>query len=152
LQQILSLVQQAHNFRPKLSQRVDTVAHYFVFIVLLVPASVYGIWYFRDANKAFLITLLSLALVPCLRPPAATASLRKQGILITHAYALEQVAKVDTIVFDKTGTLTTGPLALKKTIVLGDMDHALCLQLACALDSQCPICNGSSRCHFRYGL
>jgi hypothetical protein len=39
-----------------------------VFIVLLVPASVYGIWYFRDADKAFCITLLSLALLPCLRP------------------------------------------------------------------------------------
>jgi cation transport ATPase len=59
LQQILSLVQQAQSFPPKLSQRVDTVAHYFVFIVLLVPASVYGIWYFRDADKAFLIPIIT---------------------------------------------------------------------------------------------
>ena len=144
LQQILSLVQQAHSFRPKLSQRADTVAHYFVFIVLLVSASVYGIWYFIDADKAFWVTLSVLVITcPCalsLAAPTATAvataSLRKQGILMTREDALEQVAKVDTIVFDKTGTLTTGSMALEKTIVLGDMDQALCLQLACALESQ----------------
>jgi Cu2+-exporting ATPase len=144
LQQILSLVQQAHSFRPKLSQRADTVAHYFVFIVLLASASVYGIWYFIDADKAFWVTLSVLVITcPCalsLAGPTATAvatdSLRKQGILMTREDALEQVAQVDTIVFDKTGTLTTGSMALEKTIVLGEMDQALCLQLACALESQ----------------
>jgi Cu2+-exporting ATPase len=144
LQQILSLVQQAHSFRPKLSQRADTVAHYFVFAVLLVAASVYGIWYFIDAGKAFWITLSVLVITcPCalslVAPTAtavATASLRKHGLLMTREDALEQVAKVDTIVFDKTGTLTTGAMALEQTISLGDMDEALYLQLACALESQ----------------
>ena len=43
---------------------------------------------------------------------------------------------VNHIVFDKKGTLTTESMALEKTIVLGEMDQALCLQLACALESQ----------------
>ena len=143
LQQILSLVQQAHSFRPKLSQKADSVAHYFVFTVLVVSASVYGAWYFIDADKAFWVTLSVLVITcPCalsLAAPTATAvataSLRKQGVLMTREDALDQVAKVDTIVFDKTGTLTTGAMALEKTIALGNMDKDLCLQLACALEN-----------------
>lgn len=144
LQQILSLVQQAHSFRPKLSQKADAVAHYFVFAVLLVSASVYGIWYFIDSDKAFWVTLSVLVITcPCalsLAAPTATAvataSLRKQGVLMTREDALEQIAKVDTIVFDKTGTLTTGSMALEQTIELGNIDATLCLQLACALEKQ----------------
>jgi len=143
LQQILSLVQQAHSFRPKLSQKADSVAHYFVFIVLVVSASVYGAWYFIDADKAFWVTLSVLVITcPCalsLAAPTATAvataSLRRQGVLMTREDALDHVAKVDTIIFDKTGTLTTGAMALDKTIALGNMEKDLCLQLACTLES-----------------
>lgn len=144
LQQILSLVQQAHSFRPKLSHRADQVAHYFVLAVLVVSALVYGTWYFIDADKALWVTLSVLVITcPCalsLAAPTATAvataSLRKQGVLMTREDALEQIAKVDTIVFDKTGTLTTGAMALVKTIILGPLRQSQCLALACQLESQ----------------
>ncbi len=144
LQQIVSLVQQAHSFRPKMSYKADRVAHYFVLAVLSVSACVYGTWYFIDPDKAFWITLSVLVITcPCalsLAAPTATAvataSLRKQGILMTREDALEEIAKIDTIVFDKTGTLTTGAMALQQTISLGPLNDAQCLSLVSQLESQ----------------
>jgi Cu2+-exporting ATPase len=149
LQQILSMVQQAHSFRPQLSKSADKVAHYFVLAALIVAAIVYTSWYFLDAEKAFWITLSVLVITcPCalsLATPTATAvatsSLRRQGILMTREDALEQIAKADTIVFDKTGTLTTGAMSLQTTHALGQLSELDCRLLAARMeqDSEHPI-------------
>lgn len=144
LQQILSMVQQAHSFRPQLSKSADKVAHYFVFAVLVISAIVYTSWHFLDPSKAFWITLSVLVITcPCalsLATPTATAvataSLRRQGILMTREDSLEQIAKVDTVVFDKTGTLTTGAMSLQQVIALGDMDELTCKLLAARLEQE----------------
>lgn len=144
LQQILSMVQQAHSFRPQLSKSADKVAHYFVFAVLVISAIVYSSWYFLDPSKAFWITLSVLVITcPCalsLAAPTATAvataSLRRQGILMTREDSLEQIAKVDTVVFDKTGTLTTGAMSLQQVIPLGDVDELTCKLLAARLEQE----------------
>jgi Cu2+-exporting ATPase len=144
LQQILSMVQQAHSFRPQLSKSADKVAHYFVFAVLVISAIVYSSWYFLDPSKAFWITLSVLVITcPCalsLAAPTATAvataSLRRQGILMTREDSLEQIAKVDTVVFDKTGTLTTGAMSLQQVIALGDVDELTCKLLAARLEQE----------------
>ena len=144
LQQILSMVQQAHSFRPQLSKSADKVAHYFVFAVLVISAIVYSSWYFLDPSKAFWITLSVLVITcPCalsLAAPTATAvataSLRRQGILMTREDSLEQIAKVDTVVFDKTGTLTTGAMSLQQVMPLGDVDELTCKLLAARLEQE----------------
>ncbi len=144
LQQILSMVQQAHGFRPKLSKSADQVAHYFVFAVLMIAATVYISWHYIDPQRAFWITLSVLVITcPCalsLAAPTstavATASLRRQGILMTREDSLEQIAKVDTIVFDKTGTLTTGAMSLQDTRALGDLSELDCRLLAARLEQE----------------
>ena len=144
LQQILSMVQQAHSFRPKLSKSADQVAHYFVLAVLVISASVYTSWYFIDPDKAFWITLSVLVITcPCalsLAAPTATAvataSLRRQGILMTREDSLEEIAKVDTVVFDKTGTLTTGAMALHNTVAIGDVAEQQCKLIGACLEQQ----------------
>ncbi|HCH24306.1 MAG TPA: cbb3-type cytochrome oxidase assembly protein CcoS [Oceanospirillaceae bacterium] len=144
LQQILSMVKQAHSFRPQLSKSADQVAHYFVLAVLLISACVYTGWYFIDPSKAFWITLSVLVITcPCalsLAAPTATAvataSLRRQGILMTREDSLEEIAKVDTVVFDKTGTLTTGVMTLHSTVALGDISVPQCKLLAACLEQQ----------------
>ncbi len=144
LQQILSMVQQAHSFRPQLSKSADQVAHYFVFAVLVISAIVYSSWYLLDPSKAFWITLSVLVITcPCalsLAAPTATAvataSLRRQGILMTREDSLEQIAKVDTLVFDKTGTLTTGAMSLQQVLPLGELDEATCKLLAARLEQE----------------
>ncbi|MDP6969617.1 MAG: heavy metal translocating P-type ATPase [Gammaproteobacteria bacterium] len=144
LQQILSMVQQAHSFRPKLSTSADKVAHYFVLAVLIIAATVYAGWYFLEPDQAFWITLSVLVITcPCalsLATPTATAvataSLRRQGILMTREDALEQIAKADTIVFDKTGTLTTGAMSLQTTQTLGHMSALACRLLAARMEQE----------------
>ncbi|MDP6190065.1 MAG: cation-translocating P-type ATPase, partial [Gammaproteobacteria bacterium] len=144
LQQILSMVQQAHSFRPRLSKSADKVAHYFVLAVLIIAASVYTCWHYIDPEQAFWITLSVLVITcPCalsLATPTATAvataSLRRQGILMTREDALEQIAKADTIVFDKTGTLTTGAMSLKTTKTLGHMSALDCRLLAARMEQE----------------
>ena len=144
LQQILSMVKQAHSFRPQLSKSADQVAHYFVLAVLVISASVYTGWYFIDPDKAFWITLSVLVITcPCalsLAAPTATAvataSLRRQGILMTREDSLEDIAKVDTVVFDKTGTLTTGAMTLHNTVALGEVAAPECKLIAACLEQQ----------------
>ena len=55
---------------------------------------------------------------------------------MTREDALEEIAKIDTIVFDKTGTLTTGAMALQQTISLGPLNDDQCLSLVRQLESQ----------------
>ena len=85
---------------------------------------VFTTWYFIDSDKAFWITLSVLvATCPCalsLATPtaltAASAALRKIGVLITRGHVLENLTKSKRVIFDKTGTLTLGKLTIEKTI------------------------------------
>ena len=47
----------------------------------------------------------------------ATVRLGKQKVLVQDLYAIETLARVDTICLDKTGTLTTGNLAVRDFII-----------------------------------
>ncbi|GAA6133652.1 heavy metal translocating P-type ATPase [Oceaniserpentilla sp. 4NH20-0058] len=145
---IMALLDRATQDKPKIAQLADQLAQYFVAGVLLTSAIVFTSWYFIDSDRAFWITLSVLvATCPCalsLATPtaltAATAALRRNGVLITRGHVLETLRKSRRILFDKTGTLTLGQLTIEKNI---ELNHCQInpLQIAASLErhSQHPI-------------
>lgn len=138
---IVRLLDRALAEKPRLAQIADRIAGWFVFALLLVAASVAGIWYFIDASRAFWITVSVLVVsCPCAlalaTPAALTAALgrlTRLGLLSTRGHALETLARATDFVFDKTGTLTTGQFSLVDMEVLRT-DRAQALALAQALE------------------
>ncbi len=138
---IVRLLDRALAEKPRLAQIADRVAGWFVFALLLVAASVAGIWYWVDATRAFWITVSVLVVsCPCAlalaTPAALTAALgrlTRLGLLSTRGHALETLAHATDFVFDKTGTLTTGQFSLLDMEVLRT-DRANVLALAQALE------------------
>jgi Cu2+-exporting ATPase len=138
---IVRLLDRALAEKPRLAQIADRVAGWFVFALLLVAASVAGIWYLVDASRAFWITV-SVLVVSCscalalATPAALTAALgrlTRLGLLSTRGHALETLAHATDFVFDKTGTLTTGKFSLLDMQVLRT-DRAQVLALAQSLE------------------
>lgn len=139
---IQRLLDRAQTEKPHIALIADKVASVFVGVILVLAMTVGFIWWQIDSERAFWIVLSMLVVTcPCalsLATPAAmtaaTGALTRLGMLVTHAHALETLAKVDTFVFDKTGTLTQGLLALKKISAIGTLSEAKCSQIAATLE------------------
>ncbi len=136
---IVRLLDRALAEKPRLALIADRVAGWFVFVLLLIAATVAGIWYWIDASRAFWITVSVLVVsCPCAlalaTPAALTAALgrlTRLGLLSTRGHALETLAHATDFVFDKTGTLTTGQFSLLDMQVLrSDRDQVLSLARA----------------------
>lgn len=142
LSHIVSLMQRAQAYKPALARNADAAAARFLRYVLLGAGLTCGVWLAIDPSRAFAATLAVLVVAcPCafaIAMPAAlasaTASLGRQGILLTDPDALEALARIDQIVFDKTGTLTRGELRVAQCIPLGAADETECLRVAALLE------------------
>jgi len=139
---IQRLLDRAQTEKPHIALLADKVASVFVGVILIVATVVGFIWWQIDSERAFWIVLSMLVVTcPCalsLATPAAmtaaTGALTRLGMLVTHAHALETLAKVDTFVFDKTGTLTQGVLALKETTLIGSLSETQCKKIATSIE------------------
>ena len=145
---IVRLLDRALAEKPRLAQLADRVAGWFVFALLLVAATVAGIWYVVDASRAFWITVSVLVVsCPCAlslaTPAALTAALgrlTRLGLLSTRGHALEVLAHATDFVFDKTGTLTTGEFKLLDMAVMrGERSTALLLARALEQGATHPV-------------
>jgi Cu2+-exporting ATPase len=120
---MLELLGRAGEARPTLARLADRVAARFVGTLLLVAALVAAYWSQVAPERAFWITLSVLVVsCPCalaLATPtaltAATAWLRRQGMLLTGENTLEILNSITHVVFDKTGTLTQGQFRIAET-------------------------------------
>ena len=129
--------------KPRLAERADQLAQYFVSGVLLLSAAVYLVWHFMAPEHALWAMLAVLvATCPCalsLATPTAlstaTNALARAGFLITRGHVLETLAQATHVIFDKTGTLTEGRLQISASSALrgniGDWQR-----IAAALESQ----------------
>ncbi len=145
---IVRLLDRALAEKPKLAQLADRVAGWFVFVLLLIAASVATTWYFVDPSRAFWITVSVLVVsCPCAlslaTPAALTAALgrlTRLGLLSTRGHALEVLAHATDFVFDKTGTLTTGEFKLRDVVVArGDRQQVLSLARALEQGATHPV-------------
>ncbi len=125
LAQIVKLVEDAQATKAPIERLADTVAGYFVPIVILVALGTFIFWSLVGASffgvtdvVTFSLTAFVAVLViacPCalgLATPTAivvgTGRGAQMGVLIKDATALETAHKLTTVIFDKTGTLTKG--------------------------------------------
>lgn len=140
---IVDLTDRAFATRPRLAQMAARMAHLFVLRLLLVTACVAIAWWFIDPSRVLWV-LLSVLVVTCpcalalATPTALTAGhgqLRKRGVLITRADALESLSNVTRVIFDKTGTLTRGEMHLTQTQTLGELTAERAQAIAAALEA-----------------
>jgi Cu2+-exporting ATPase len=151
---IVALLNRAQSERPRVTREADRTASRFLARVLIVAAVVCAVWLAVDPSRAFNATLAVLVVAcPCalslatlVAVASANAALARRGVLVTHADAIEGLAKVDRVVFDKTGTLTTGDVSISGIRVLRDTSSEHCLQIAAALEaaSEHPIARAFS--------
>ena len=142
LASMIALMERAQSERPRVALAADRAAAWFVGSILALSLLVAGLWLWFDPSRAFEATLAVLVVTcPCalsLATPAAvaaaTARLARQGVLVTRANALEQLARVDTVVLDKTGTLTTSQPCLGAVHACAALPVARCTAIAAALE------------------
>jgi P-type Cu2+ transporter len=145
---IVRLLERAQTERPRIARLADRAATWFVTRVLLGALIVALLWLWIDPTRAFESTLSVLVVTcPCalsLATPtvvtATTATLARQGLLVTRADAIEALAQVDHVVFDKTGTLTEGKPRIEKVWVLrGHSEDALRIAAGLEQASEHPL-------------
>ena len=119
LAQIVKLVQEAQNSKAPAQRLADKAAFWLVLVALVGGVGTFLVWRFvvgADVQES-LVYAITVVVITCpdalgLATPTAimvgTGLGAQRGILFKNAIALEQTAKLDTVVMDKTGTLTRG--------------------------------------------
>jgi len=146
LSQIVQMVANAQRSRAPMQRLADTVAGYFVIVVVGIalltllgwglfgpePSWVYG---FVNAVAVLIIACpCALGLATPMSIMAATGRAATQGILFRDAAAIESLRKVDALIVDKTGTLTEGRPAFDHAIAAPGFTEKDVLQIAASID------------------
>ncbi|MFT6955681.1 MAG: Cu+-exporting ATPase [Halieaceae bacterium] len=146
LSRIVQMVANAQRSRAPIQGLADTVAGYFVPVVLLVAIIAFIAWstWGPAPQMAYgLIAAVSVLIIacPCALGLATPTSMMvgigrgaQAGVLIRDAGALERLEKVDTVVIDKTGTLTEGKPRVTAIQPAEGFDEDLLLRLAAGLE------------------
>ncbi|MCG7600704.1 cadmium-translocating P-type ATPase [Halomonas sp. McH1-25] len=141
---ILELTDRAFASRPRIAEQASRMAHHFVLRLLIVTLGVIVAWSFIDPSRVLWVTLSVLVVTcPCAlalaTPTALTAchgQMRRRGVLVTRAHAIEGLSQATRVVFDKTGTLTEGHMRLQETQLIADtLDANQAGRLAAALEA-----------------
>lgn len=123
IQRLLDNAQQA---RPGIAQMADKVAAWFILAILSL-ASLTALFWFQHSPDDWLAPTIAVLIVSCpcalsLATPAsittAIGRLMKEGAVVCHKDALENLHKLNVMFFDKTGTLTEGKLKIEQYHVL----------------------------------
>ena len=119
---------------------VQRVANHYAQYMTPLALAISVATYFLTGDVMRAITVL-VVICPCslvLATPtavvAAIGNAAKQGVLVKHGTAMEQIGKVDVVAFDKTGTLTFGEPRLTQAITLNGYDRRELLALAAAAE------------------
>jgi len=146
LSRIIRMVRQAQSSKPEIGQLADKISAIFVPVVVLIALFSAAIWYFFGPAPQIVYTLVVATTVliiacPCALGLATPMSIisgvgraAEFGVLVRDADALQRASTLDTIVFDKTGTLTEGKPQVVAVKTAPEVDEALALQLAAALE------------------
>ena len=150
LAKIVKMMEDAQGKKAPISKRADTVAGYFVPVVMAIAIVAAIIWTLLGHDITFVLTIFVSVLViacPCalgLATPTAimvgTGLGANHGILIKSGEALEISHKVDAVVLDKTGTITEGKPAVMKVISHSISEEELLkIAASCELVSEHPL-------------
>ena len=147
LAQIIEMVNTASRSRAPIQKLADTVAKYFVQIVISVAIVTFAVWAIWGPEPAYVYAFINAVAVliiacPCALGLATPMSIMvgtgrgaQSGVLVKDARAIEEMNKVDTLIVDKTGTLTEGKPSLKKYQSFGSLPDDEVLKLAASIDA-----------------
>ena len=143
LAKIVKMMEDAQGKKAPISKVADTVAGYFVPIVIGIAVVAAIVWALLGKDIAFVLTIFVSVLViacPCalgLATPTAimvgTGLGANQGILIKSGEALEISHQVNAVVLDKTGTITKGKPAVTN-IISHDISEEELLKIAASCE------------------
>ena len=143
LAKIVKMMEDAQGKKAPISKLADTVAGYFVPVVMLIALIAAIVWAILGQDLAFVLTIFVSVLViacPCalgLATPTAiivgTGLGANHGILIKSGEALEISHKVNAVVLDKTGTITEGKPKVT-TIISHSISEEELLSIAASLE------------------
>jgi Cu+-exporting ATPase len=146
LSQIVNMVAEAQRTRAPIQKMADTVAGYFVPVVVGIALIAFAVWLSigpepRLAHAVVNAVAVLIIACPCALGLATPISIMvgtgrgaTAGVLIKNAEALEIMEKVNTLVVDKTGTLTEGKPSLTTVQANGDVSEDEVLRLAATVE------------------
>jgi Cu+-exporting ATPase len=147
LQQIVRMVQEAQGSKAPIQRLADTIAGYFVPVVICIAIGTFVLWFDlappETRTTMALLTFVSVLIIACpcalgLATPTAimvgTGRGAQSGILIKGGEALETAHKLTTVVLDKTGTITRGVPSVTDIVAHG-VDEATLLRLAASAEA-----------------
>ena len=147
LSQIIEMVNEAGRSRAPIQRLADTVAKYFVQIIVsiaLVTFAIWAIWGPAPALVYGFVNAVSVLIIACpcalgLATPMSimvgTGRGAQSGVLVKDARAIEEMNKVNTLIIDKTGTITEGKPGLKAYKSFNSMGDDEVLRLAASIDT-----------------
>jgi len=152
LAQIVALVRTAQNSKAPAQRLADKAAQWLVILAVSAGVLTFALWYVvgGESLRVALTFAVSAIVIACpdalgLATPTAIAVATgigaERGILFKQASAIEQSARLTTIVFDKTGTLTVGKPSVTDVVTGAEMteEHLLALTASAELYSEHPL-------------
>ncbi len=147
LSRIIRMVTDAQRSRAPIQRLADTVAGWFVPIVMLIAFTTCIVWLIYGPPPALsygLTAAVSVLIIacPCALGLATPMSIMvgigqgaREGILVKNAEAIELMEKINILVVDKTGTLTEGRPKLTRIITADGFNEDEVLLLAASLEN-----------------
>jgi Cu+-exporting ATPase len=146
LAQIVRMVTEAQRSKAPVQRLADSVAVYFVPVVVITAVITLMVWGFwgaepRLANAIVNAVAVLIIACPCALGLATPMSVMvgtglgaSHGVLFKDAAALETIGEIDTLVIDKTGTLTEGQPRLTEVTTVGGFSRDELLRLVASLE------------------
>jgi Cu2+-exporting ATPase len=142
LSQIVQMVNDASRSRAPIQKLADSIAKYFVPIVVIISALTFIVWSNFGPEPAMVYGFINAVAVliiacPCALGLATPMSVMvgvgkgaQSGVLIKNAEALENMNKVNVLITDKTGTITEGKPSVEKIYSANNMEDELLQNIA----------------------
>lgn len=144
--EIVRLVVEVSNTKPRMARIADKVSSYFVPVVIIIAilTLIFSLIFNQGISESIIrfVTVLvvacpcSLGLATPLAIVVAEGVAASNGILIKKSEILENARKINTVVFDKTGTLTYGKLKISKIINYSDISDEKLMKLVGNIESR----------------
>lgn len=151
LAQIIQIVAIAQASKPPAQVLADKAAQWLTLAAIIFGPLTFGVWYLLGQPLTFAFALaVTVLVIACpdalgLATPmaieVATSMSAKKGILFKSSVALEDSAKLQSVIFDKTGTLTKGEPEVTDMVTVSNVSGSELLLIAAAVEqgSEHPI-------------
>ena len=135
---IVRLVEEAESQKAPVQRFADRFSTYYLPAVLLIGLATYLVT--GQVVNAVAVLVVACACAITLATPvvvlASVGNAARRGLLVKGGIALEQLAKVDTVVLDKTGTLTRGEPHLTDIVSLNGLSEGELLATVAAVEAR----------------